>query len=161
MNFDHLTQDRGVQIGLELARVSRSNFHHCSQLLESLGIGVGQVPILAMLMHSAPMTQRQLAGKIHVTPATISGTLKRMEREGLVVRELDTSDARSTRVRLSLRGQELCARALDYFCQGSSIMLQGFSDAEVDALHGYLRRMCDNLESAACMQTDDSDERSE
>lgn len=149
MNFDQLGGDRGVAIALELARVSRKHFHQCSHLLESLEIGVGQVPIFAMLMHAEPMTQRQLAEEIGVTPATVSGTLKRMERDGVIVRTQDEHDARITQVRLSAKGREVCSGALQFFCGSSSIMVKGFSDQEMDILYSYIQRMCANLENAA------------
>ena len=152
MSMDHKDQnpeDRGVKIALELARVSRTHFHHCAQLLESLEIGVGQIPVFFILMQAGSLTQRQLAEEIHVRPATISGTLKRMERDGMIQRTSDARDARITQVRLSPKGQEVCARAIQYFCGSSTVMLKGFSDAEIDVLYDFVGRMCANLEEAA------------
>ena len=141
-------QDRSVEIAMEITRVSRQHFQQCARVLEDLGIGVGHVPVLTLLMQNGVMPQRELAAAIHVTPATMSGTLKRMERDGLVTRSVDEKDARVTRVRLSEKGRELCNQALDYFCGRSSVLVRGFSADEIDVLHGFIRRMCQNLEDA-------------
>ena len=142
-------RDRGMEIAVEMTRVSRQHFQQCARVLESLGIGVGQVPVLSLLMQNGAMPQRELAQEIHVTPATMSGTLKRMERDGLVTRSADPRDARVTQVRLSEKGRQLCNQALEYFCGSSSVLIKGFSKEETETLYGFICRMCRNLEDAA------------
>ena len=93
------------QIGRTLGRVQRNRFQLCEILLERMGIGPGQVPILGELGFHGEMTQRQLAEHTHVTAATISGTLKRMEKAGIVYRTDDNRDARVSIVRLTDKGK--------------------------------------------------------
>ena len=148
MDVNREPHDRCMEIAVEIMRVSRQHFQQCARVLEDLEIGVGHVPVLSLLMQNNVMPQRELATAIHVTPATMSGTLKRMERDGLVTRSVDEKDARVTLVRLSVRGRELCNQALEYFCGRSSILVRGFSPDEIDVLHGFVRRMWQNLEDA-------------
>ena len=54
--------------------------------MESLNVGFGQAAILKVLSDHGEMAQRRLAEEIRVTPATVCGTLKRMERAGLIDR---------------------------------------------------------------------------
>ena len=83
--------------------VSRRRFLLADMLLEKTGIGAGQVPILMELQRHGEMTQSALAEHVHVTPATMSGTLKRMERDGRITRRGDELDARVSLVRLTVR----------------------------------------------------------
>ena len=94
------------RIGRMLGRVTRNRFQLSELLLDRMGIGPGQMPILGELRWHGEMTQRQLAEHTHVTAATISGTLKRMERAGLVYRTDDEKDARISIVRLTDEGKE-------------------------------------------------------
>ncbi len=138
------------QIGRTLGRVQRNRFQLCEILLERMGIGPGQVPILGELGFHGEMTQRQLAEHTHVTAATISGTLKRMERAGLVYRTDDEKDARVSIVRLTEDGKELGKQASELFARTDVSMLEGFSDEECDMLLGFLGRMRDNVCRSLC-----------
>ncbi|MDO4355047.1 MAG: MarR family transcriptional regulator [Clostridia bacterium] len=137
-----------VAIGKTLIRTSRRRFQLCELLLERLGIGAGQMPVLSELDHHKQMTQRELAEHTHVTAATISGTLKRMERSGLVQRSDDESDARVSIVRLTKKGMDCSEEAVRLFTQTDTDMLSGFSEEEMAQLLGYLQRMCENVNQA-------------
>ena len=132
-------------IGRTLNRVTRSRFQLCEVLLERMGIGPGQVPILGELRFHGEMTQRQLAEHTHVTAATISGTLKRMERAGLVYRTDDEKDARISIVRLTEEGKEQEVQASELFVRTDMNMLEGFTEKECETLLSYLERMRDNV----------------
>ncbi|SMD07536.1 MarR family winged helix-turn-helix transcriptional regulator [Sporomusa malonica] len=56
--------------------------------------------IIITLMEREPMTQRGLAAYLNVEPAAISKSLTRMERKGLIMREVG-SDRREKRVFLT------------------------------------------------------------
>jgi DNA-binding MarR family transcriptional regulator len=117
-------------------------------LLERMGVGPGQVPILSELKHHGEMTQRELAEHTHVTAATISGTLKRMERAGIVYRTDDTRDARVSIVRLTDSGKKLVDEAWQHFYRTDMDMLSGFSDEECEQMLGYFARMRENVDNA-------------
>ena len=145
---DDLQLSLQEQIGRTLGRVNRNRFQLCEVMLERMGIGPGQVPILGELRFHEEMTQRQLAEHTHVTAATISGTLKRMERAGLVYRTDDEKDARISIVRLTEEGLERGAQASELFTQTDYDMLEGFSEQECEELLKYLERMRDNISRA-------------
>ena len=145
------------QIGRTLGRVQRNRFQLCEILLERMGIGPGQVPILGELGFHGEMTQRQLAEHTHVTAATISGTLKRMERAGLVYRTDDEKDARVSIVRLTEDGKELGKQAGELFARTDINMLEGFSDDECAAMLSFLGRMQENVRKSLCALNDSSE----
>ena len=115
--------------------------------VSDLHIEVGVPPVIRL---HGEMTQRQLAEHTHVTAATISGTLKRMERAGLVYRTDDEKDARVSIVRLTEDGKELGKQASELFARTDVSMLEGFSDEECDMLLGFLGRMRDNVCRSLC-----------
>ena len=132
-------------VGRALVHTSRRHFQLCELRLEELSIGPGQMPVLRELSRHKKMTQRELAEHTHVTAATISGTLKRMERADLVQRSEDESDARVSIVELTEKGRDCSAEALRLFSETDNSMLQGFSDEELVQLLDFLNRMHDNL----------------
>lgn len=136
------------EVGRWLGRVSRRRFQLSEILLERMGIGPGQVPILSELKHHGSLTQRELAEHIHVTAATISGTLKRMERAGLIYRTDDTRDARVSIVRLTEEGLKVVDEAWRLFYKADLDMLKEFTDEECDLLISCLTRMRENIDGA-------------
>lgn len=137
--------DPRIAVGRALAHTSRRRFQLCDLLLEKLGIGPGQMPVLGELSRYTQMTQRELAEHTHVTAATISGTLKRMERAGLIQRAEDENDARVSIVTMTQKGKDCSDEAVRLFTETDAHMLEGFTDEELKALGGYLSRMHDNV----------------
>ena len=142
LSYDY---DPRTAVGRALVHTSRRHFQLCELRLEELSIGPGQMPVLRELARHKKMTQRELAEHTHVTAATISGTLKRMERADLVQRSEDESDARVSIVELTEKGRDCSAEALRLFSETDNSMLQGFSDEELVQLLDFLNRMHDNL----------------
>lgn len=145
---DEMNRTPREQVGAWLGRVWRRRFQLSEMLLERMGIGPGQVPILSELKHHGEMTQRELAEHTHVTAATISGTLKRMERAGIIYRSDDVRDARVSIVRLTDAGKALVDEAWQLFHRTDMDMLTGFSDAECAQMLGYFTRMRENVDNA-------------
>ena len=112
--------------------VSRRRFLLADMLLEKTGIGAGQV----------------LAEHVHVTPATMSGTLKRMERDGRIMRRGDELDARVSLVRLTEAGERLCERAHELFIKSDELMFEGVSNEECEWIYATLETVLENLEKA-------------
>lgn len=137
--------DLRIAVGRALVHTSRRHFHLCELRLEELNIGPGQMPVLRELSRHKKMTQRDLAEHTHVTAATISGTLKRMERADLIHRSEDERDARVSIVELTEKGINCSDEALRLFNETDNCMLQGFSEEELTVLLAYLNRMHENL----------------
>ena len=117
--------------------------------MEKMNIGVGQLPILKLLDERATMTQRQLAEEVRVTPATICGTLKRMEKSGLVRREGDSGDGRVTCVSLTDAGKRCCERLRTELDIPYGRLFDGFSREELQRLYDFVERMGANLAKSA------------
>lgn len=145
---DELERTSREQMGSWISRVYRRRFQLNEMLLEKMGVGPGQVPILSQLDYHGELTQRELAEHTHVTAATISGTLKRMEKAGLVYRTDDNRDARVSIVRLTEKGKEVAEEARKHFACTSREMLKGFTDSECDMIVSCLERMRENIDAA-------------
>lgn len=141
----NLDNDPRVAVGRALLHTSRRRFQLSELLLERLGIGPGQMPVLGELDRHGKLTQRALAEKTHVTAATISGTLKRMERAGLITRSSDETDARVSIVELTDKGQNYRDEAVRLFVETDVNMLEGFTEEELTQLLSYLNRMHENV----------------
>ncbi len=136
---------RRYALGRGIRRLSRLQFQLTNIRLETIGLGSGQVPILMELNYHGSMSQRELAQHIQVTPATISGALKRMEKAALVRRIPDLNDARVTQVELTEQGRELVYKARRIFDDVASEMVEGLDDEVVEVLESAVQTMQSNL----------------
>ena len=79
-------QEPHHSLGLALANICRLHHARIHILLESVGLYRGQPPLLFALWHQDGQTHSELAERLHVTPATITRMIQRMEKTGFLER---------------------------------------------------------------------------
>ncbi len=142
-------RDRKVKIVRQIIHLSRQHFQLSQAHLEETGIGSGQIPVLLELERRGELSQRELAERTRVTPATMSGTLKRMERAGLITRTADENDARVSKVRLTDEGHAQCENAHRGFDMACEQMLSVLDEDALSTLDMLLTLIQDSLPPSA------------
>ncbi|GAA2584294.1 MarR family transcriptional regulator [Actinomadura fulvescens] len=124
------------ELGLQLSLLNRQVGAH----LELKDV---DLDCLDLVNAHGPLTPTALARRAGLHPATLTGVLDRLERGGWVVRERDPADRRAVQVRaVRERNAELLGlfagmnASLDRICDG-------YDQAELDLLAGFLRRTGD------------------
>lgn len=84
--------------------------HAMNEHIAQLGVAPGQVPVLMCLWEQDGLNQRELYERVHIEQATMSNTLKRMERDSLIRRKADPRDRRSQFVLLTPKAKRLQAK---------------------------------------------------
>jgi DNA-binding MarR family transcriptional regulator len=113
--------------------------------LRELGVSVSQLPVLVALKHGARLPQKELARLIGVEQPSMAQLLARMERDGLVRREPDPTDGRSSLISLTAHAISLLAPGRQLLLKGNREALAGFRKDEIDLLASMLRRLIANL----------------
>lgn len=91
------------------------------------------------------LSQRELARRLFLSPATVAVSLRTMERSGYVVRRVDECDQRRNLVSITEEGKhavELCTQA---FLAADARLLSDFSAGEKELLTVFFIRMLHNL----------------
>jgi DNA-binding MarR family transcriptional regulator len=114
-------------------------------LLESLGLYRGQPRVLFALWEREGQTHSELAQRTHVSAATISKMIQRMEKAGFLERRADEQDQRVSRVYLTESGRAVQDRVSAASQQLEEEALAGFSDEDRALLQRFLVRIRDNL----------------
>lgn len=96
-------------IGRLLGIAGRMTAARFQRLLESQGMTHAGWQALLAIADDGPLTQREVAERCYVTPATVTGVVDTLEREGLVERERSDEDRRLVRVRITPEGRERLA----------------------------------------------------
>ncbi len=100
-----------------------------SQLGE-LGLYHGQPRVLRFLFHNEGITQKELAKHLNVSGATVTKTVKSLERAGYIVKKTDTEDMRVTRLYIAEKGFKIKKDIEELMLSFDEKMLKGFSPEE-------------------------------
>jgi DNA-binding MarR family transcriptional regulator len=104
--------------------------------------------VLFALWEREGQTHSELAQGAHVSAATISKMIQRMEKAGFLERRADEQDQRVSRVYLAESGRAVQDRVNAAFQQLEEEALAGFSDEECVLIRQFLGRIRDNLARA-------------
>jgi DNA-binding MarR family transcriptional regulator len=81
------------------------------RMLATLGVTASQRFLLKVVGMRPGCAPGQLARFLHVTPATVTRVVQRLEGDGLLRREADPEDSRRVRLHLTQKGRRLNDRA--------------------------------------------------
>jgi len=128
-----------------LAQVCRLHHSRARTLLHGLGLYRGQPPVLHALWEQEGITHSDLAARMHVTPATITKMIQRMEKAGFVERRPDPQDQRVSRVYLTDAGRAIQAEVHQVFRTLEEETMAGFMLEEHVLLRRFLLQIRENL----------------
>jgi DNA-binding MarR family transcriptional regulator len=111
------------------------------------GILGAQWSVLRVLWEQEGLSQVDLAERMRVEKASLTGVLDAMERRKLIVRTRNSEDRRKVNINLTAYGRTLKARLLPYGVSINRKATRGMSAVEIDQLRGLLARVIRNLES--------------
>lgn len=130
-----------------ISRVHRAMTRIGDARLKELGFATAQLPVLGALHSGEKRSQTDLARLAKVEQPTMAQLLARMERDGLITREPDPDDRRSSLISLTTQARERLPAGRDILLQGNRDMTRGLSNDEVETLICLLERMLTNVES--------------
>lgn len=146
-NFKYSTRDVWTTMQLPfcinyLLTVSQHEvFQTFSVRLSQFGITPGQYGVLSCLWSNGPSSPKEIAQILRLENSTISGVLDRMQKRGLIEREVDPNDRRSIRVVATAEGQALEPGVLQVIEELNEQILGRFSKEEQFHLMRLLREI--------------------
>jgi DNA-binding MarR family transcriptional regulator len=128
-----------------IGQVCHLHHHRMRAALHDLDLHRGQPRLLHLLWEREGWAHSELAGAMHVEPATVTKMLQRMERRGFVQRRPDPEDERISRVYLGEAGRRVRERLEQALRELERELLSGFTEEEGEQLHRFLVRMRDGM----------------
>lgn len=143
--MESIDKDSLHYLFIEILRLHHLRTH---TLLNEVGIYTGQPPLLFILNKEDGLSQKELAEKLMIAPATLTIMLKRMEKANLVKRKQDIHDQRISRVYITSKGREVCIKAKGALKNLEQECFGNFTMEEKIILRRLLMQMRDNLLAA-------------
>lgn len=133
--------------GHYFSRIARALARIGDIRLRGLGFATAQLPVLTALKDGSRMSQTDLARWAKVEQPTMAQMLARMERDGIIRREPDPTDRRSSLISLTRQAHSRLPAGRAILRQGNVEMTEGLSAREVETLVSLLRRVLANVEA--------------
>lgn len=126
------------QLCFALVTAARNVVSIYRPILEPLGLTHPQYLVMLALWEQSPRSLNDLAAALALEPATASPLVKRLEADGLIVRQRSAADERRLDITLTEAGRALRDRALEV--PGQVMAAVGMDIAEIGALRDGLAR---------------------
>lgn len=128
-----------------LRQVCKMHTNKVNEVLDEIGLHVGQPMMLKLLYKEDGLSQSILAREMVVTPATASSMVKRLEKGGYLIRKRDAEDERVSNIYLTEKGREVSSQLEDMQNKMEQMIFAGFSDEEKKTMRSFLERIMTNM----------------
>ena len=130
-------------------RIMRRHHACVERRIGDLGIHHSQHRMLIYLTHHTGEipSQRELAEVLGVSPAAVTTTLKRLEKEGYISRSITDEDNRRNEIRITEKGRTKVAESRVIFESVDTAMFEGFTEDEMETLIHFMERIDRNLDA--------------
>jgi len=120
--------------------------HYAHDVLDKDRRGVSQDLVIYHLAQQKGLNQKDLVGKLNITPASVSSIVSQMESEGLLVRIQDEKDGRKFSLSLTEKGQSLVSHVIDSWLKIQEEITKGFTEDEKATFLRLLKQVEQNLD---------------
>ena len=131
-------------------RIMRRHHACVERRMGDLGIHHSQHRMLVQLVKRQEDTpsQKELAEAMGISPAAVTTTLKRLEKEELITRSATDEDNRRNEIRVTDKGLSKLTENREIFESIDRAMFAGFSEEEMATLLDFMARIDRNLDEA-------------
>lgn len=128
------------RLDLERRQLMRPKF-----LKIGLTVGEGQPRILNCLLEQGEMSQRELADACLFDVTTLSRTLDKMEKAGLLIRKINPASRRAHLIVLTPEGKKKARQVQEQFEWLDQILWEDMEEKEMEDLYRSLEKIEQNV----------------
>ena len=132
-----------IKLLMKFNRLHRSKVQ---EIMESEGLFYGQLPILEVVHSLGCCTQKEIANELKVTPPTVATSVKRLMKNGYLIKSIDESDQRNTLISITEEGKKKTCACRKKFDELDSIIFMSFNDDEKELLSSLLIKLTNSFE---------------
>lgn len=114
--------------------------------LKQIGLTKSQADVIILLAHESDKVfrQRDIERALNYSNPTVTGLLNRLEQKNFIVRHIDPDDSRARIISLTGAALDVLDAIYQSIHQTEQMLLEGFSDEEIDLLKPFMNRMAAN-----------------
>lgn len=123
-----------------------SNLYH-DEALRSAGLSSYQSSYIPIVCAKPGITQDQIARELHVNRSSVTRQMTSLEENGFVTRRRSSDDRRAVEVYPTDKAQAVLPAVREARKNWRSLLLEGMTDEEREALDVLLARLADRAQS--------------
>ena len=112
--------------------------------LKPYNLGWGEFHVLRKLYEKKEMKQNEITDCLRITKATTSKVIRKLEKDGYIIRKKDRKDARTYLIKPTRKAMKLKSRLERISTEWNSILLAGFTESEKENIKHALSKMAEN-----------------
>lgn len=140
---------REASLGYQVNQLARLMAQLLAERIAPYGVVPGQFAQLLALYEQDGQTAAELCQAVRIEPGTMTKTVQRMERDGLVERRPDPADGRAMRIHLTAKARRLQPRLAAAGREVNAIVLGALSERGTAGFLRTLQQLVANAEQAA------------
>ncbi|MCL4385262.1 MAG: MarR family transcriptional regulator [Cyanobacteria bacterium] len=121
---------------------------HISRQLSSYNIGSGQYIFLIALYKRDGISQEELSDHLKIEKATTAKAIKRLEKEGYIKKDINSSDKRAYKIFLTQKALDVKPVIFKLLKDWSDFLMTGFTEDEKKVIFNLMERMANNAFSS-------------
>lgn len=129
----------------KLNAISLFHFHYSKRISSQIGLYRGQFPVLDYISQNPGCQQIDIAKELQVSPASIANSLKRLEKSGYIVRDVDINNHRANTISISEKGERSIQKGKHMFDKLDNMEFKNFNAEELNEFKEYINRILYNL----------------
>jgi DNA-binding MarR family transcriptional regulator len=142
---------RATECAMNLVLTADLLVKHITRLVQPFGLSPASALVLSILADAeAPLPPNQIAERLIISRATVTGLIDSLERRGYVLRHAHPSDRRMLLVELTESGRQVAVDYRPIVHQHQKVWLKALSDEDQQRLIGTLQQL-----QAALMDADE------
>ncbi|MEU8263481.1 MarR family transcriptional regulator [Micromonospora sp. NPDC048999] len=119
--------------------------HWGRYLAEHHGLTSAGMRVLLILLRAGDSTHREMAERCFVRPATLTGIVDTLERDGFVARQRDPNDRRSVQLTLTGKGREHALAIIDLIHSNRPLTSVDADPAKQAVIREFLIELITNM----------------
>ncbi|MDO5849815.1 MAG: MarR family transcriptional regulator [Methanobacteriaceae archaeon] len=127
-----------IPLGKLVLIISRSNFYYLKKHLKDLDLKGYQITMLFEIYKGKNLSQHEIGSHYNIDKGVISRTLRKLEEDGLISREIDETNRRRNIVSLTKEGEKAIEEIINIFNKWEDEIYEDI-DIEKDVLHEVLK----------------------
>lgn len=139
--------DRTNATLVALRRILRLTEFHRREVAQSVGLTSVQLRLLKLTMEGQCATAKSLAVQMHVSQATVTTLLDKLEARGLISRKISASDRRQKMILLTNKGQNALDNVHDPMQRNFAARFEQLEDWEQSMMLASVERIAALLEA--------------
>jgi len=116
-----------------------------SELRHKTGVTIGQWKVMVMLVNQNGLTQKEIADRLGLEGPTLIPIIDKMEKEGLVIRKVDSDDRRNNRIYRTEKADELWDKMLKCALKIRQISVKDIPKRDINIMRNVLEKILQNL----------------